>query len=103
MNNGEPQSPFYRSLMAGLFAGILAAVACLAWNLFYRDYSGFNLSDIINVSSIIFIVILILTLAGLALFTLDKYIQRFGTIVYVIVNVFTHPKSFICVLARIAP
>ena len=82
MENDFQQLPFYKALMAGLFAGIIAATLCLVFNIVYREYTSFPLSIIINVSSIIFIVTLVLTLAGIAYFGISRLFQRGSMITY---------------------
>jgi len=48
------QSRFSKGLLTGVFAGFAATVICLIYNAWYRGSSGFQLSGIINVSSLIF-------------------------------------------------
>ena len=57
-------TPFSKAILTGLFAGIMATVLCLAYNIFYRDSTGFALSNYINVSSLIFAVNLLFFLIG---------------------------------------
>lgn len=76
MSNDSGHTFFSRSVMAGLFAGIIATLANLMFNVFFREYSGFPLNDIINVSSIIFATCLTLTVAGLLYYVLERYLKR---------------------------
>ena len=59
-------------MMTGLFVGIVATVICLAYNIFYRDKTGFLPADMINVSSLIFAVNLLFWVLGIVyyLFTI---------------------------------
>lgn len=64
MNTEKNPTPFYRPMLSAVFAGILATLVCLAYDIIYRDETGFSLSGFINVSSIIFIVNIIFLIAG---------------------------------------
>jgi hypothetical protein len=70
--NKEQHSVFFNAMMTGLFVGIIDTLICLAYNIFYRSYSGFFPSEVINVSSIIFVVNLLLLLLGLVFFLFVK-------------------------------
>ena len=67
MNNDQP-SVFYRAMMTGLFVGIIDTVICLAYNIGYRDITGYTPSAMINVSSLIFAVNLLLLVIGIVYF-----------------------------------
>ena len=54
MNYDYEQTEFSKSLLAGVFTGITATTLSLLFNAFFRRFIGFSLSDIINVSTIIF-------------------------------------------------
>lgn len=64
-NEQHEHSMFFRTVMTGLFVGIVDTVICLAYNIFYRDATGFIPSALINVSSLIFGVNLLLVVVGL--------------------------------------
>jgi hypothetical protein len=64
METPHVHTSFYRATLSAVFAGIFATVLCLAYDIFYRDATGFSLSGFITVSSIIFIVNIIFLLAG---------------------------------------
>lgn len=70
--NKDQHSVFYSAMMTGLFVGIIDTLICLAYNIGYRSYSGFFPSELINVSSIIFVVNLLLLLLGLVFFLFVK-------------------------------
>jgi len=60
-----PKSKFYRAMMTGFFVGFMATLVCLAYNIIYRDSTGFPLSAFINVSSIIFLVNILFPILGI--------------------------------------
>lgn len=69
------QSPFFKAMMTGLFVGFIDTIICLTYNIAYRDMSGYEPSALINVSSLIFAVNLLLLLIGLVYFV---FIKMFG-------------------------
>ena len=84
MNYDYPQTQFSKSLMAGTFAGIITTLINLAYDYFYRQYSGFSPSTIINVSSIIFVTMLIFVISGLIYFLLGK-LSKHSSIIYILI------------------
>ena len=64
METPHVHSRFYRAMLTAVFSGIMATVLCLAYDIFYRDATGFSPSGFITVSSIIFIVNIIFLVAG---------------------------------------
>jgi hypothetical protein len=70
--NKEQHSVFFNAMMTGLFVGIIDTLICLIYNIFYRSYTGYFPSAIINVSSIIFMVNLIGLIIGLLFFVFVK-------------------------------
>lgn len=84
MEQASTQTHFSRSVLAGLFAGIIATLLNLIFNVFYREYTLFPLNDIINVSSLIFATCLVLTIAGVIYHYMDQYIKG-GTILFIVV------------------
>ena len=75
------QTEFSKAILAGLFAGILATCLSLAFNFIFRYYSGFPLSAMINVSTIIFALIIVVMIAGIAFYFSHHYFKK-GTIIY---------------------
>lgn len=73
MENDNLHTPFTKSVMAGLFMGIVAAVACMVYNSIYRQATYFELSSIINVASIIFVIPLALLVAGFVYYAVSKF------------------------------
>jgi hypothetical protein len=77
---GKP--PFLTvSLFAGLFSGFLLAIVNLIYDFIYREITQYAYSQIINVSSIIFLSVLLLIVAGLIYFFCVKFIKR-GELLY---------------------
>jgi hypothetical protein len=79
--NNDKYSTFFKAMMTGLFIGIIDTIICLAYNIGFRSETGYIPSEIINVSSLIFAVCLLLTLAGIVYFFFIRFI-RGGDIVY---------------------
>jgi len=73
--NYEP-TEFSKSLLAGLFAGITATCVSLVFNAWIRKTTGFPLSDMVNVSTIIFIVTLLVTIAGVIYYLFHHYFRK---------------------------
>lgn len=83
MNHDYDETPFSKSVLAGVFAGILATVVILIYNFIYRGSTAFPLSEIINVSTVIFASLIILTVAGILFYLMMKYIKG-GQLLYII-------------------
>lgn len=84
MNYDYPQTRLSKTLMTGVFAGIVATLINLAYDYFYRDFVKFYPSEFINVSSIIFITMLLFTIAGIIYFLLSKFVKH-GDMLYIVV------------------
>lgn len=84
MNNDNRQQAFFKAMMTGLFLGIIDTVICLAYNIGFRSETGYIPSEIINVSSLIFSVCLLLTIVGIVFFFFHRFI-RGGDLVYSVV------------------
>src|SRR5437016_1321828 len=69
------------ALFAGLFTGILVAVVNLIYDFIYRAMTNYSFSEIINVTSLIFFLILLLIVAGFIYFLLKKFTKR-GDIIF---------------------
>jgi len=74
-------SMFFKTMMTGLFVGIIDTLICLAYNIFYRDFTGYVPSELINVSSLIFGVNLVLLIVGMIYF-LFKKAARGGDVIF---------------------
>jgi hypothetical protein len=81
--NNEHQSIFFKAMMTGLFVGIIDTLICLTYNIAYRSLTGYAPSSIINVSSLIFAVILILLLVGIAYYAFLRVSGK-GDVLYLV-------------------
>jgi len=81
MSSQYNQIPFDRIFLTALFAGILATMVCLGYNIWFREATYYGPSDFINVSSIIFIVNILLMIAGVVYFVLKSWSKR-GDLIY---------------------
>ncbi|MBX3255250.1 MAG: hypothetical protein KF862_14010 [Chitinophagaceae bacterium] len=82
MEDENMQTPFTRAFMTALFVGIITSVICLIYNSIYRDETGLEPTDIINVGSIIFGVHIIFLMLGI-LFYLMRLLKGAGEIIYI--------------------
>ncbi len=79
--NNERNSIFFRAMMTGLFVGIIDTLICLIYNIAYRDVTGYLPSSLINVSSLIFLVNILLFVVGIAFFFFLRASKR-GDLVF---------------------
>lgn len=91
MNNATDVDTRYpltlsKALLTGLFVGIIATVICMIYNISYRDHTRFPLSDVINVSSLIFVINLIFLLIGAVYYGFLKMVKK-GDLAFIIVFV----------------
>jgi hypothetical protein len=84
MNIISRQIPFGKAFLTALFAGILCTLVCCAYDIYYREATYFGPSDYINVSSIIFLVNLLLMSAGVVYYFIRSWSGR-GDLIYIIV------------------
>jgi len=68
----DQDNMFTKAMMTGLFVGIFDTVICLVYNIGYRDFTGYLPSSLVNVSSLIFAVNLLLLLTGMLYFLFRK-------------------------------
>ena len=94
----EYSTPFSKVILTAVFAGIITTLICLGYDVAFREKTGFTLSELINVSSLIFMVNLIFLFFGLIYYWFLRAFKR-GDIVYIvvlgIVTAFTAMKSII--------
>ena len=88
MYNDTFQTPLSKSILAGLFAGILATMVCFVFEITYRMVTGYGPSDFINVSSIIFIVNLILLTAGIIYYGIKSAFKK-GNLIFSLLSIAT--------------
>lgn len=77
-------TPFTKAVLTAVFTGIVATVLCLIYNIFFRYSSGFQPSDFINVSSLIFAVNLLFLVIGVIFYGFLKLSKR-GDLIFMIV------------------
>ena len=76
-------TPFSKSILTGLFAGIASTFICIIYNVIYRDETAFPLFNFINVSSLIFGVNVLFLVIGVIYYWFIKYIKR-GQLFFII-------------------
>jgi hypothetical protein len=81
MSYQTKQIPFGKIFLTALFAGIIATMLCLAYDIWFRMSTYYGPSEFINVSSIIFIVNILLLIAGTAYYALKSWSTR-GDLIY---------------------
>lgn len=74
---------FSKAMMTGLFVGIIDTLICLAYNIGYRYVTGYFPAELINVSSLIFIVNLTMLVMGLVYYVLGRLLPK-GDFVYLV-------------------
>lgn len=83
MNSYDQHTSLSNSLMTGLFGGLVSTIICLFYNIIFRFSTNYPLSDIVNVSSIIFVINLIFLVIGLFYFFINK-ISASGKTIYLV-------------------
>ena len=81
MKNYSNQIPFGKAFLTALFAGILATLVCFAYDIYFRMTTMYGPSDYINVSSIIFMVNLLLLVSGVAYYAFKSWSKK-GDLIY---------------------
>ena len=71
-----PKSKFYQAMMTGLFVGFISTLVCLVYNIIFRNSTRFELSDIINVSSLIFLINLLFPIIGIIYYGLMQAFKK---------------------------
>lgn len=70
------QIPFGKIFLTALFAGIIATMLCLAYDIWFRMTTYYGPSEFINVSSIIFVVNTLFLIAGTLYYGLKSWFGR---------------------------
>jgi len=84
MNEYLPDQPYLaKAILAGVFAGIAATLGNLFYDLFFRAFTQFVPSQIINVATIIFATMLLFLVSGLLYFFSSNFLKQ-GMLVYII-------------------
>lgn len=81
--NSSYLTTFSKALLTGVFAGISATFICIIYNVIFRDETGYQLFNIINVSSLIFGVNIAFMLIGVIYYWFIKYGKRSGEMIYI--------------------
>lgn len=76
MDHEYKKTELSRSLMAGVFAGLGAVIACLLFEFIYRGITGYSGSAIVNVNSIVFVLMILFIVAGLIYDVFHHYLKR---------------------------
>jgi hypothetical protein len=87
--NNEQNSVFFNAMMTGLFIGIIDTLICLGYNIFYRSYTGYFPSELINVSSLIFMVNLLLLVVGLLYYAFLQIFKKADGLFFTLILVLT--------------
>ncbi len=87
--NNDQENRFTDTMMSGLFIGIIDTLICLAYNIGYRDLTGYAPSTLINVSSLIFGVNLLLLMTGIVYFVFSKVFGNRDYVYIVLTVLFT--------------
>jgi len=74
--NSSYLTPFAKSLLTGLFAGISATFICIIYNVISRDENSFPLFNFINVSSLIFGVNILFVVIGIVYYWFINFLKR---------------------------
>ncbi|WP_018630238.1 DUF6069 family protein [Niabella aurantiaca] len=85
METKNYNSHIYRPLMAGLFAGYIATVFNLIYDVLFRQSTTFPLHELVNVSTIIFATLFALPLAGIVFAAIDRCFKK-GDRIYIVLS-----------------
>jgi hypothetical protein len=88
MQNDHEDS-FTSAMLTGLFIGIIDTLICLAYNIGYRDFTGYAPSALVNVSSLIFAVNLLLLFTGMIYFVFRRIFGSKDYIYVILAILFT--------------
>jgi hypothetical protein len=73
--------PIGNAFLTALFSGMLATIVCFVFEIWYRLATFYGPSDFINVSSIIFIVNILLLIAGVTFYAFRTWFKK-GDLIY---------------------
>ena len=79
-------TPFSDACLTSVFAGFIATLLCMVYYLGYKEVTGFPLSILINVSSLIFIINLLFVAIGFIYYFFMKYSKK-GEALFIILFV----------------
>lgn len=75
---------FSKALLTAVFAGIIATLASMGFYLFFKESTGFPLSALINVSSLIFFINTLFLVLGFIYYGCIKAFRK-GEIAYIVI------------------
>lgn len=75
------QSPFSKAVLTAVFVGFFATIVCLIYNIIFRESTGYQPADYINVSSLIFAINLIFLVIGILYFVFLRSFKK-GEVVF---------------------
>lgn len=75
------QSPFSKAVLTAVFVGFFATIVCLIYNIIFRESTGYQPADYINVSSLIFAINLIFLVIGILYFVFLRSFKK-GDVVF---------------------
>jgi hypothetical protein len=78
------ESFFFKALLTALFMGILDTIVLLAYNVTYRNITGYLPSSLVNVSSIIFAINLLLLAIGVVYFAFVRLFNNTGNAIFIV-------------------
>lgn len=80
------QTTFSKAVLTGVFTGFVTTLLCMIFYLVYKDVTGFSLSFLINVSSLIFLINVLFLAVGVIYYWFVKYFKK-GDLIYIILFV----------------
>ena len=76
----------YKPLIAGVFAGYIATLIDLFYDVIFKEKTNFPFHELVNVSTIIFGIMLLVPLAGCVFALIDKYFKKNTAVIYIILS-----------------
>jgi hypothetical protein len=86
MESSPYNTKFSSAILTSVFAGIITTLLCFAYYVGYKEITGFPLSGLINVSSLIFIINTFFLVVGYIYFVFIKNFRR-GDVLFVVLFV----------------
>jgi hypothetical protein len=83
MNNKYGRLLFSKAFLTSLFVGILATLVCFAYDIYFRTVTFYGPTEYINVSSIIFLVNIILMISGTVYYASTIWFKK-GDLIYTV-------------------
>jgi len=87
MNYDSPyvQTQFSKSVLTGLFGGLMATLVCLLYGFIFRFNTGFTMSSIINVPSIIIVCHILLVICGMFYYVFKKALRSAAPVAFAVI------------------